>query len=169
MPLSALGGVFFLHPGAKRRKKRTHRQTEQNDQAAEGRDEWWAWHLTNTHDRLAGDALARRPGPQRSGGHLPPRGSGQRSRVAPPCISVSALLRNRKGHTGQSSSGPDPLGTMPSLGKVLPKPTSRYYPQDTGAMCASSAWSQRTTIAYYALASTSRLVSSPAVGKNCGA
>jgi hypothetical protein len=46
-------------------EKRTHRQTEQNDQAAEGRG-----------------ALARKPGPQRSGGHLPLRGSGRRSRAS---------------------------------------------------------------------------------------
>jgi hypothetical protein len=41
--------------------------------------------MTNTFYRLAGDALARRPGPKRlSEGHLPPRGSGQKTRVAPP-------------------------------------------------------------------------------------
>jgi len=72
LPLSALGGVFFFHPRAKRRKKRTHRQTEQNESDDGGRPEWWARQVPNTRDRLArGRRLPERTEKARSLGRPP--------------------------------------------------------------------------------------------------
>ena len=66
------GGVFFFHPRAKRRKKRTHRQTEQNESGDGGRPERWARQVPNTLDRLArGRRLPERTEKARSLGRPP--------------------------------------------------------------------------------------------------
>src|SRR5580658_4061149 len=89
LPRSALGGVFFFHPGAKRRKKRTPRQTEQNEQSDGGRPEWQARQVPNTHDRLARSRRSsERPEKARSSGRPPERREVEPGRAfyAPPCF-----------------------------------------------------------------------------------
>lgn len=86
------GGVFFFHPGAKRRKKRTHRQTEKNEGSDGGRPEggrdkcqtrplvWRAGVLIRT------DGIAPFSGPSTGAAR-----SGAQARVAPPSLSFLSL------------------------------------------------------------------------------